>query len=188
MQGPQNCQALQKELHHTSLVGALAIAALSREVLIDGSDRRPSPPRYLGHGAASYPTSEMTAAAASRTEETRSSPRGRSGIRRKGFFFAAEGILILYDYPYMRKSSCRESTQRTVPSTANNCHLSHPARGAGCHIQEEELMHWQSLVSYFFGGACLTNAIPHLVSGLTGKVFSKSVLKACGCRLSSSTV
>jgi hypothetical protein len=44
------------------------------------------------------------------------------------------------------------------------------------------------LVSYFFGGACLTNAIPHLVSGLTGRSFPSLFTKPVGVGLSSPTV
>ena len=32
-------------------------------------------------------------------------------------------------------------------------------------------MKWYISVAYFFGGAFLVNAIPHLVSGLTGRAF-----------------
>ena len=32
-------------------------------------------------------------------------------------------------------------------------------------------MRWYISVAYFFGGAFLANAIPHLVSGLTGRAF-----------------
>jgi hypothetical protein len=49
-------------------------------------------------------------------------------------------------------------------------------------------MDWLSLVSYFFGGAFLTNAVPHLVSGLMGKPFQSPFAKPPGQGLSSSTV
>jgi hypothetical protein len=45
-----------------------------------------------------------------------------------------------------------------------------------------------SLVSYFFGGVFLTNAIPHLVSGLMGRPFQSPFAKPPGKGLSSSTV
>jgi hypothetical protein len=32
-------------------------------------------------------------------------------------------------------------------------------------------MHWLQLLSYFFGGAFLANAIPHAVSGMMGRPF-----------------
>jgi hypothetical protein len=54
--------------------------------------------------------------------------------------------------------------------------------------QEEELMNWLWFVSYFFGGACLTNSIPHLVSGVTGRAFPTLFSKPIGIGLSSSTV
>ena len=44
------------------------------------------------------------------------------------------------------------------------------------------------LVSYFFGGAFLTNAIPHFVSGVTGRPFQSPFAKPPGKGLSSSTV
>ncbi len=49
-------------------------------------------------------------------------------------------------------------------------------------------MHWLHYVSYFFGGLFLTNAIPHLVSGLTGRPFQSPFAKPPGKGLSSSTV
>jgi hypothetical protein len=49
-------------------------------------------------------------------------------------------------------------------------------------------MEWLSLVSYFFGGAFLTNAVPHLVSGVMGKPFQSPFAKPPGQGLSSSTV
>ncbi len=49
-------------------------------------------------------------------------------------------------------------------------------------------MNWLHLVSYFFGGAFLTNAIPHFVSGLLGRPFQSPFAKPPGEGLSSSTV
>jgi hypothetical protein len=49
-------------------------------------------------------------------------------------------------------------------------------------------MEWRNLVSYFFGGAFLTNAIPHFVSGAMGKPFQSPFAKPPGQGLSSSTV
>jgi len=49
-------------------------------------------------------------------------------------------------------------------------------------------MNWLHLVSYFFGGAFLTNAIPHFVSGLMGRPFQSPFAKPPGEGLSSSTV
>jgi hypothetical protein len=43
-------------------------------------------------------------------------------------------------------------------------------------------------VSYFFGGAFLTNGIPHFVSGLMGRAFQSPFAKPPGRGLSSSTV
>ncbi len=49
-------------------------------------------------------------------------------------------------------------------------------------------MEWIDYASYFFGGAFLTNAIPHFVSGLTGRAFQSPFAKPRGQGLSSSTV
>ena len=49
-------------------------------------------------------------------------------------------------------------------------------------------MDWLYLMSYFFGGAFLGNAIPHLASGLTGHPFQSPFAKPRGQGLSSSTV
>ena len=44
------------------------------------------------------------------------------------------------------------------------------------------------LVAYFFGGVFLTNAVPHVVSGLTGRAFQSPFAKPPGRGLSSSRV
>ncbi len=49
-------------------------------------------------------------------------------------------------------------------------------------------MDWLFLVSYFFGGAFLTNAVPHFVSGVMGRPFQSPFAKPPGQGLSSSTV
>ena len=49
-------------------------------------------------------------------------------------------------------------------------------------------MTWHHLVSYFFGGVFLANAIPHLVSGMIGQPFQSPFAKPPGKGLSSSTV
>jgi hypothetical protein len=49
-------------------------------------------------------------------------------------------------------------------------------------------MNWLWLVSYLFGGAFSANAIPHLVSGVTGRSFQSPFAKPPGKGLSSSTV
>jgi hypothetical protein len=49
-------------------------------------------------------------------------------------------------------------------------------------------MHWLLLLSYFFGGAFLANAIPHAVSGMMGRPFQSPFAKPPGEGLSSSTV
>jgi hypothetical protein len=49
-------------------------------------------------------------------------------------------------------------------------------------------MAWLYLVSYFFGGVFLTNAVPHFVSGVMGEPFQSPFAKPPGQGLSSSTV
>jgi hypothetical protein len=49
-------------------------------------------------------------------------------------------------------------------------------------------MTWLHLVSYFFGGIFLANAIPHGVSGMLGQPFQSPFAKPPGKGLSSSTV
>jgi hypothetical protein len=49
-------------------------------------------------------------------------------------------------------------------------------------------MDWLNLISCFFGGAFLCNAIPHAVSGLMGHPFQSPFAKPPGQGLSSSTV
>lgn len=49
-------------------------------------------------------------------------------------------------------------------------------------------MEWLHLASYFFGGAFLTNAVPHFVSGVMGKPFQSPFAKPPGQGLSSPTV
>src|ERR1700729_4241444 len=49
-------------------------------------------------------------------------------------------------------------------------------------------MTWLHLVSYFFGGISLANAIPHCVSGMMGQPFQSPFAKPPGKGLSSSTV
>jgi hypothetical protein len=47
---------------------------------------------------------------------------------------------------------------------------------------------WYHYVSYFFGGAALTNAIPHFVNGISGNAFQSPFASPPGEGLSSSTV
>jgi hypothetical protein len=49
-------------------------------------------------------------------------------------------------------------------------------------------MEWLDYVSYFFGGAFLTNAVPHFVSGVMGRPFQSPFAKPPGQGLSSSTI
>lgn len=49
-------------------------------------------------------------------------------------------------------------------------------------------MNWLYLLSYFFGGVFLANAVPHYVSGMMGRPFQTPFAKPPGQGLSSSTV
>lgn len=49
-------------------------------------------------------------------------------------------------------------------------------------------MPWYHYVSYFFGGAFLANALPHLINGISGSPFQSPFAKPPGEGLSSSTV
>lgn len=49
-------------------------------------------------------------------------------------------------------------------------------------------MTWLDALSYFAGGAVLTNAVPHVVSGVTGRPFQSPFAKPPGVGLSSATV
>ena len=49
-------------------------------------------------------------------------------------------------------------------------------------------MNWLQDISYLFGGAFLVNAVPHFVSGVTGRAFQSPFAKPPGQGLSSSTV
>lgn len=49
-------------------------------------------------------------------------------------------------------------------------------------------MNWPWLVSYFFGGLFVANAIPHWVAGVMGRPFQSPFAKPPGIGLSSSTV
>ncbi|MGD0734121.1 MAG: hypothetical protein ABR976_03200 [Terracidiphilus sp.] len=49
-------------------------------------------------------------------------------------------------------------------------------------------MPWYHYVSYFFGGAFLSNTLPHLVNGISGRPFQSPFAKPPGEGLSSSTV
>ena len=49
-------------------------------------------------------------------------------------------------------------------------------------------MEWSHYLSYFFGGAFLTNALPHFVSGVMGRPFQSPFATPPGQGFSSSTV
>jgi hypothetical protein len=49
-------------------------------------------------------------------------------------------------------------------------------------------MPWSTLIAYFFGGAFLTNALPHLASGTMGRPFPTPFAKPRGRGMSSTVV
>jgi hypothetical protein len=49
-------------------------------------------------------------------------------------------------------------------------------------------MEWLPLISYFFGGLFLTNAVPHVVSGLLGQAFQTPFANPPGQGRSTSVV
>jgi hypothetical protein len=49
-------------------------------------------------------------------------------------------------------------------------------------------MHWYDFLSYFFGGAFLANALPHLLNGISGRSFQSPFAKPPGEGLSSPIV
>ncbi len=49
-------------------------------------------------------------------------------------------------------------------------------------------MNWLWLVSYFFGGVFVANAVPHFVAGMMGRAFQSPFAKPPGQGLSSSRV
>ena len=49
-------------------------------------------------------------------------------------------------------------------------------------------MRWYHYIAYFFGGAFLANALPHLVSGMTGHPFQSPFASPPGEGLSSALV
>jgi uncharacterized membrane protein len=49
-------------------------------------------------------------------------------------------------------------------------------------------MHWYTYLAYFFGGAILANALPHVVNGVSGRAFQTPFAKPSGKGLSSPTV
>ena len=54
--------------------------------------------------------------------------------------------------------------------------------------REERSMRWYHYVAWFFGGAFLANALPHLGAGITGHPFQSPFASPPGEGLSSSTV
>ena len=55
-------------------------------------------------------------------------------------------------------------------------------------VAREDTTRWNHYVAYFFGGAFLANAVPHFVSGISGRPFQSPFASPPGEGLSSSTV
>jgi hypothetical protein len=58
----------------------------------------------------------------------------------------------------------------------------------GHNLQKEATMRWYHYLSYFFGGAFLANALPHLGNGISGHAFQSPFASPPGIGLSSSIV
>jgi hypothetical protein len=56
------------------------------------------------------------------------------------------------------------------------------------NFEDSDIVSWPILVAYFFGGAFYTNAIPHVVCGLTGRSFPSAFSRPVGVGLSSPLV
>jgi hypothetical protein len=48
-------------------------------------------------------------------------------------------------------------------------------------------VHWYNYLAYFFGGAFLANALPHIINGVSGRKFQSPFANPPGKGLSSST-
>ena len=44
-------------------------------------------------------------------------------------------------------------------------------------LRSQPAMHWYYFLSYFFGGAFLANALPHLLNGISGRSFQSPFAK-----------
>src|SRR5882672_5828450 len=62
------------------------------------------------------------------------------------------------------------------------------SRSWTCSTSGVHNMFWLHHIAWFFGGAFVTNAIPHFVSGVMGRPFQSPFAKPPGEGLSSSTV
>jgi hypothetical protein len=55
-------------------------------------------------------------------------------------------------------------------------------------VRVDQTMRWHHYVAYFFGGAFLSNAVPHFVNGVSGHPFQSPFASPPGEGLSSSTI
>jgi hypothetical protein len=55
-------------------------------------------------------------------------------------------------------------------------------------IGRDLVMRWYHYIAYFFGGAFLANAVPHIVNGVSGNAFQSPFASPPGEGLSSSTI
>ena len=90
----------------------------------------------------------------------------------------------------LREEAHAYSIQNVFPRLARDgvCAGNHLAVGKTTGKKEHSIMNWLWLVSYFFGGVFLANAVPHFVAGVMGHPFQSPFAKPPGKGLSSSTV
>jgi hypothetical protein len=74
---------------------------------------------------------------------------------------------------------------RQVPSTGFSAIVQQHHR---FELRRTTAMHWYYNLSYFFAGAFLSNSLPHLVNGVSGRAFQSPFAKPSGVGLSSATV
>src|SRR6202030_3061242 len=87
-------------------------------------------------------------------------------------------------------SSARTLRSRSA-DTASWSEPEHPASRAtaiAVASSRELTMRWYHYIAYFFAGAFLANAVPHLVNGISGSPFQSPFASPPGEGLSSSTV
>jgi hypothetical protein len=102
--------------------------------------------------------------------------------------------------PETLAASYRRVLELGVPLASLGAHADKPVRlqlslwGDGLPLdvtssgQEGAIMRWHHSVAYFFGGAFLANALPHLCNGVSGNAFQSPFASPSGVGLSSSTV
>src|ERR1017187_13847 len=67
-------------------------------------------------------------------------------------------------------------------------HANNEKQGGNMEPRMETIMRWYHYLAYFFGGAFLANALPHLGNGISGHAFQSPFASPPGVGLSSSMV